>query len=86
MYLENKVSGKRNCLSPNWKLRMKGWGPWTFKTESIYPTEEFFFLIKLLKTVTGDCTFRATRAACFFQAEEEKCLEEEMGRKFYREF
>lgn len=98
MYLENKIPGKRNCHSSNWKPRMKGRGPRTFKMESIYPTEEFFFLSKLLKIVTGDteeqgerrnwalCIFHATRAACFFQAEEGKCPEEEMGRKFYREF
>lgn len=96
MYLENKISGKRNCLSSNWKLRMKGWRPRTFKMESTYPTEEF--LIKLLKIVTGDtegqggrrnwalCTFHATLSACFSQAEEGKCLEEKMGRKSYREF
>lgn len=76
---------------------MKGWGPRTFKMEKNYRTEEFF-LITLVKTVTGDtagqggrrnwafCTFHATHAACFFQAEEGKCLEEEMVRKFYREF
>lgn len=65
--------------------------------EKNYPIEEFF-LIKLVKIVTGDtegqggrrnwafCTFHANRAACFSQAEEGKCPEEEMVRKFYREF
>jgi len=46
------MSGKRNCLFFNWKLRMKGWGPQPFKMESIYPRK--FFLVKLLKIVTGD--------------------------------
>ena len=67
MYLEKKISGKRNCLSFNWKLRMKGWGPRTFKMESIYPAEEF--LIKLLKIVTGDTEGQGGRrnwALCLF--------------------